>query len=518
MFLSEGLALSAALCIALSGMLISELKGRVDVFRLARWQMLAAFAMTAAVMLVLGSWRTVGSPQAWQLAASSLFGIIIASTTYFAAIYVAGPRQTALLFALASPFSLLLGYAVLGETISLRQAVGVALVLAGIVLAIGMRRRETVTSVEGAIAATGSITELPPTGRPSPSHRETRAASITGIALGVITALGQALGSLFARPAMEAGVEPFAAMAVRSGVAALFFLIVTLLPIAALHKPYSLRRADLAVALGSAFFGTAIGMALLMGALATGSVGIVTTLSSMTPIMILPMVWIRSGVAPVKEAWFGAHSCRRRHSGNQPLSGFAVQFAIGKPDIFYAVAAGTLCPIHRLVGLLKQQRDIYVAGLDMHRANTRCHGDMLAIEYRRTVAEPDEIAIEDRLHIGRQDSGKRDAKLLTAKPRDKVGRPACLDQQIRGILQNHISRRMAETVVDRLEMVQVDKRQPKRTRLVRRTYHRRGCRHKGATVQKSRQRITVSERPQHVHLPVDADVCSDPASESIHPI
>lgn len=334
MFLSETLALSAALCIALSGMLISELNGRVDVFRLARWQMLAAFAMTGAAMLALGSWRTVGWPQAWQLAASSLFGIIIASTTYFAAIYTAGPRQTALLFALASPFSLLLGYAVLGETISLRQAVGVALVLAGIVLAIGMRRRETVTSVEGAIAATSSLTELPARDRPSPSPCERRgegrvnagnpplpvfhgervrvrgnemhAISIAGITLGVITALGQALGSLFARPAMEAGVEPFAAMAVRSGIAAIFFLLVTMLPIASLHRPYQFHRADLALALGSAFFGTTLGMALLMAALATGNVGIVTTLSSMTPIMILPMVWIRSGVAPVKEAWFGA--------------------------------------------------------------------------------------------------------------------------------------------------------------------------------------------------------------------
>jgi len=329
-FLSEGLALSAALCIALSGMLISELKGRIDVFRLARWQMLAAFAMTGTAMLALGSWRTVGWPQAWQLAASSLFGIIIASTTYFAAIYTAGPRQTALLFALASPFSLLLGYAALGETISLRQAVGVALVLAGIMLAIGMRRRATVTSVEGAaLAEAGSVVDLPPpltpprkgegginvSESPSPLRGGVRRGgdfapisriSPLGIALGVITALGQALGSLFARPAMEAGVEPFAAMAVRSGVAALFFLAVTLLPIAVLHKPYDLQRADLALALGSAFFGTALGMALLMGALATGSVGIVTTLSSMTPIMILPMVWIRSGVAPVKEAWFGA--------------------------------------------------------------------------------------------------------------------------------------------------------------------------------------------------------------------
>ena len=47
-----------------------------------------------------------------------------------------------------------------------------------------------------------------------------------------------------------------------------------------------------------AFFGTGLGMSLLMAALATGSIGIVTTLSSMTPIMILPMVWARTGTPP----------------------------------------------------------------------------------------------------------------------------------------------------------------------------------------------------------------------------
>ena len=134
----------------------------------------------------------------------------------------------------------------------------------------------------------------------------TSGASLLGIALGVITALGQALGSLVARPAMEAGVEPFAAMAVRSGVAALFFLAIALLPFKRLHQPYKLRSGDIGIAVASAFFGTGLGMSLLMAALANGNVGIVTTLSSMTPIMILPMVWARTGVAPVAAAWAGA--------------------------------------------------------------------------------------------------------------------------------------------------------------------------------------------------------------------
>jgi drug/metabolite transporter (DMT)-like permease len=47
-------------------------------------------------------------------------------------------------------------------------------------------------------------------------------------------------------------------------------------------------------------------MSLLMAALAHGKVGAVSTLSSMSPVAILPMVWFRSGVAPPGRAWAGA--------------------------------------------------------------------------------------------------------------------------------------------------------------------------------------------------------------------
>jgi len=298
-FLSELLALSAALCIALSGMLIGELKGRVDVIRLARWQMLAAFAMTAGAALVVGGWRAL---QVWQiglLALSGVAGIIIASTTYFAAIYLAGPRVTALLFSLTAPIALLLGYVVLDETISPRQGIGIVCVLVGIVLAIGMPRRfggagtgKPAVSVEVAVPNEAPV---------APSRT-----FVLGVVLGVVTAIGQAVGTLLARPAMAAGAEPFAAMAVRSGVAALFFVALLAVPVAVLHRPYRFRLADLGLGVSAAFFGTGLGMSLLMAALATGNVGIVSTLSSMTPVVILPMVWLRSGTPPSFNAWCGA--------------------------------------------------------------------------------------------------------------------------------------------------------------------------------------------------------------------
>jgi drug/metabolite transporter (DMT)-like permease len=293
MFISEALALASAACIALSSMFINELNGRVPLLRLARWQITAAFLITAFAATILGGWATLGSWQVLALAGSGLFGIALASTTYFAAIYSAGPRVTALLFSLTSPFALLMGYVAFGETINLMQGLGVVLILAGILIAIGVRRRRP--------AAMIPLSDGEPIEAPAPENTP----SLTGITLGVITAFGQALGSLLARPAMASGVEPFAAMAVRSGLAVVFFW--ALLAIPRLNpQTGSFRTGDFALAVISSFFGTALGMALLMGALKTGNVGIVSTLSSMTPIMILPMVWLRSGKMPQPAAWGGA--------------------------------------------------------------------------------------------------------------------------------------------------------------------------------------------------------------------
>lgn len=285
---SELLAIGAATCIALSGMLIAELTGKVHVLRLARWQLTAAFVMTALAAVITGGWRTLDQSAVIYLALSSLFGIIIATTTYFATIYAIGPRSTALLFSLTSPFALVLGYGFLGETISLRQGLGIALVIAGIVLAIGMPG--------------GGRTD----GGTGSGGQTLRRIAWSGIILGVVTALGQALGSLFARPAMAAGVEPFTAMAVRSGLAAIFFALLAFLPLPAWRGSYSFAPRLLIIAVVASFFGTGLGMSLLMAALASGKVGIVSTLSSMTPVVILPMVWIRTGKAPPATAWIGA--------------------------------------------------------------------------------------------------------------------------------------------------------------------------------------------------------------------
>jgi drug/metabolite transporter (DMT)-like permease len=272
------LSLAAAGCFAVSALYIDAVTGRVGPLQVSRWQMGLAFLMTGALSLALGGWRTIDLEMALWLTGSSVAGIMFASLTFVATIQMTGPRVSALLFTTAAPFALGLGYIFRGETVSLTQGAGVALIVLGIVLAVLGPKED-----EG---------ERPP----KPLW--------LGVALGLLTSVGQASGSLMARPAMLAGADPVAAIAVRTGVATVFFVALLAIPAlrpASLPDPQARYRIG-----GAALAGMAVGMSLLMAALAHGDVGIVTTLSSTTPILILPMVWALHRRIPGPMAWIGA--------------------------------------------------------------------------------------------------------------------------------------------------------------------------------------------------------------------
>jgi drug/metabolite transporter (DMT)-like permease len=56
----------------------------------------------------------------------------------------------------------------------------------------------------------------------------------------------------------------------------------------------------------TAFLGLGVGMTLLLFALAGWKVGIVSTLSATSPVLILPLLWLRTGQRPAAGAWAGA--------------------------------------------------------------------------------------------------------------------------------------------------------------------------------------------------------------------
>lgn len=280
--MSELFAIGTALCIALSSMLSAELAGRVGVVTLTRWRQLTVTLTMVVLTTAVGGWAGLQPWHLFWLAVSSLTGIIIAETALNAAIFGIGPRSTMLVFSLNAPVAAVLGVVLLDERLRPVQIGGIVLVVAGVMLAVlygGPRDRR--------IGA-------------APSDGRNR-----GVLFGLIAAAGQAAGALTAQPVMADHVSPFAAMAVRCAVAASFFLALA----AFRPRPGTAPRfawPTFRLAAASALIGSGLGMLLMMAALAHGGVAVVSTLAAMTPVAVLPMVWLRTRRAPPWPAWIGA--------------------------------------------------------------------------------------------------------------------------------------------------------------------------------------------------------------------
>ena len=127
-----------------------------------------------------------------------------------------------------------------------------------------------------------------------------------GILIGLTAAFGQAAGAVLAKPVLLAGADPIAASAIRVGFAAVVLLLVRALPFAWARANAAPTSAFVWRTMSSATLGLVLGMTLLVYALGRGEVGIVMTLSAITPVIILPVVWFITGQRPSRGAWLGA--------------------------------------------------------------------------------------------------------------------------------------------------------------------------------------------------------------------
>ena len=292
----EVLALGTAICTAFSSMLAAEIGRHGDILAFSRWKMLFGAALTLAIATAIGAWPSLAPWHLGAFALSGLLGIVVADPAFTASVLRLGARRAMLVFALSAPMAALLGYLLLGESLAPRQAGGILLVFAGVALVVLFGGPER---SDGLPAAADESVD-------SPAGTAARKATLVGLAFGLVAALGQAGGNVAARPAMADQADPMAAMAVRVAFSALAFVAIAALP-------YGRRMGGAApgprfyvLAALSSGFGMVLGMTLLMMALADGNVGIVSTLASLTPVAVLPMVWLRTGRRPSWRAWAGA--------------------------------------------------------------------------------------------------------------------------------------------------------------------------------------------------------------------
>ena len=263
-------ALGAAGCWACSALAFDVAARRLGALVLNPIRLTLAFGF-----LSLLAWGLRGvplpvdaTPRTWAwLAVSGLVGFVFGDFCLFRAFLMIGPRLSMLMMSLAPPLTAIIGWLLLGEVLTRRDLVGMALTVAGIAWAV-MDRKPA--------AADG--------GTPA------RHASILGVFFGFCGALGQAGGLVLSKLGMG-DYDAVAATQVRvlagiAGYAVLFLLF---------HWWHRMRPAlrdgrALSFAAVGAFFGPCVGVSLSLYAVHRTVSGVAASIMALTPILLIPLV------------------------------------------------------------------------------------------------------------------------------------------------------------------------------------------------------------------------------------
>ncbi|WP_287882054.1 DMT family transporter [Aquitalea sp.] len=276
-------AVGAAACWAWGGILGAGPSRHFGPFTFTRLRLSLMTLLLGSISLATGGWHSMQPANVLPALLSGLTGIFLGDTLYFSAMNRLGPRRSGLLFATHSVFSVLLGMLFLQEKLSLPAFFGSCMVFGGVMLAVAFGRGKQ----------QGKAWE-------HPAHLK------AGVMLGMAAALCQALGTFFAKPAIAGGLEPVTASAIRMGVACVvhYLLLYAGLPLARSRGDFSPRILGQTALNGVVALG--LGMTLIMLALQHANVATVGMLSALSPVLILPMLWLVQKQPPPLVAWLGA--------------------------------------------------------------------------------------------------------------------------------------------------------------------------------------------------------------------
>ena len=283
--IDELAALGASLCFAVAGLLAVEPSRVLGAIRFNRIRMLVISVLLLTVSWFSGGIDTLSMDVLPVLVISGLVGIFLGDTFLFAGLRRVGPRRNAVMFPLNAPLTAIAGMFFLDEVLSFPVFLGCLFVTSGVMIAIVYGRRPSASS-----------------------HWEAVHGSLPlGLLFGFLAAAGQAGGILLSRPLMEQGVDPVAGSAVRVAIAALALFIIYGWTARGTAKDHSVwTRTIILKTVGSGVIGMGVGMTLVMYALTGGEAGIVSTLSSAAPVVMLPILWVTSQERPALGAWIGA--------------------------------------------------------------------------------------------------------------------------------------------------------------------------------------------------------------------
>ena len=255
---------------------------KLGAFEFTRIQLVACAALLCLACTVLGYWPTVSWSFWPSFGLSILVGVLLGNLAMIECLRLGGPRRTELLLSLKAPIVAGLAFFMLGEVPSLADLTGALIVLSGVCLAIvyGDNDQSESDTLNGS--------------------------AVSVVLLGLLAAAFQGYGFLVMKPAMLAGTEPVAASAIRLSGAAFAISFIALWPAKAFRRNAELSPGLLGWTVLPGFIGYGISSSLLLFAYANFDAGIAAVLGSLSPVLVLPILWLKDGHRPKAQAAVGA--------------------------------------------------------------------------------------------------------------------------------------------------------------------------------------------------------------------
>jgi drug/metabolite transporter (DMT)-like permease len=279
-------ALAAALCWALGGLIAVTPVNRLGTTGFNRIRMPLSFLMLSALAFFTDGWSSVDLSFIWYIVFSSIIGIFLGDSALLYTINKIGPRRTGILFAANAPMTAIISFIVFQERLSFPQIAGCSIVLFGVFLAI----------------AFGT------TSNQCHKWEQVKGNLFLGVLTGLFSAFCQALSAIVIIPVMESGSDPISISALRVGISSVVVIMYSWIRSNHTHSPkYSKPTIGLVAWIACCgFIGMGMGMTFLLFGLSKGEAGIITALAATTPVMMLPLLWFKTGERPSLGSWFGA--------------------------------------------------------------------------------------------------------------------------------------------------------------------------------------------------------------------
>jgi len=245
---------------------------------------IAVGLLSATHIIFFGTVSPDANSAQWLwLGLSGIVGLGIGDFALFSAFVLIGPRKSLLLMSIAPIVSVIFSYLLLEEVLGVWAIIGIAVTLVGIIIVI-LEREVRGTQTDEAARKNDAVKKR----------------NMLGISLGVIGAVGQGLGLVFAKYGMfnaaddpSVGLHSLSATLMRMLVGAIFVWIVITFwgRLPEIRKGIEDRRAVKLTSAG-AFIGPFLGVWFSMVAISYTQVGIAMTLMSLMPVMVIAVVWV----------------------------------------------------------------------------------------------------------------------------------------------------------------------------------------------------------------------------------